>query len=67
MESSIDRPRQNNGRFAAMQCPNNNCGGVLRPDRDDWWRCDGLIYEEINGPLYPCPTVFHPDHAPLLK
>lgn len=58
-----NRPRSANGRFVRTACPKVNCDGELRPDRDGWWRCDGLTHEEPDGPLYACEHVHHPDYA----
>lgn len=60
---SIARPRDANGRFVRTQCPMRNCDGVLRPEDDGWWRCDGLNHEEPDGPLYACTHSHHPKYG----
>lgn len=60
------RPRLANGRFVTIRCPNSNCDGELRPDRDGWWRCDGLVHEKgPDSPLYACSHVHHPDYQDI--
>lgn len=58
-------PRGSNGRFVRLLCTDHNCGGTLVPDRDAWWRCDGLTHEEADGPLYACGRVHHPIYSDL--
>lgn len=58
-----DRPRSATGKFVSTACQHRNCDGALHYEADGWWRCDGLTYEEIDGPLYACTFVHHPLYA----
>lgn len=46
------------GRFVSPFCPDENCGGAMKPDVDRGgspvWRCDGLTYEREDQPLFAC-------------
>lgn len=52
------------GRLVPVNCPDENCGGVLvyEPEVMAWggpprhrWRCDGLTHERGDDPLVACP------------
>lgn len=48
-----DRPRLVNGRFVKSLCNDPNCSGILVPEGKDW-RCDGLTFKHMDGPLIDC-------------
>jgi hypothetical protein len=54
------QPRTAAGRFVKTACPDVSCDGRLRPDRDGWWRCDGLTHRTDGSPLFDCAVSFHP-------
>ncbi len=45
------------GQFVTRDCLNSNCDGTLVADEshgDPVWRCNGLTFYDIGGPLVAC-------------
>jgi len=53
-------PRDARGRAVRRRCPDPNCDGTMQPDRDGWWRCDGLTHITDTGPLFACEEAIAP-------
>lgn len=54
-------PRDETGRFAPIDCPDQNCDGELSyaPEdcggyRTEHWHCNGLTHRTDDGPLVAC-------------
>lgn len=58
--SGADPMRARNGQFVSRKCPDPNCGGTLRPEGEDLFRCDGLTFDDESGPLRACCVTFDP-------
>lgn len=54
----MPRPFDAHGRFVSCDCPDQNCGGKLQIDAEEFgkrhWRCDGLTHETDDSELLAC-------------